>query len=234
MATQMRRRVIALSITWIAVCAAALFASAGSPAGENEAEAKRREAALKIPLDDNTPQRALQRYTLFCSFLLPKDAEAMFVADGRTEKLIALGMSVTEATRQYLYAATHKTFGAAEADRVLPRHLTLAVAGRCKVMGKGDSAVVTLPWGELVPMTRVDGHWRMVAADYGRLNHKSIDALIERHNHDATVYQETGGAVLAGRFKTADELIASLRARGITSDEPEAASAADDAPRHKD
>jgi hypothetical protein len=193
------------------------LAKAGDRAREAMALRPTAGAIAKMARDpgDATPEGALRLYVAYCAATRLDDAKAMCHATG--ERADALGESTGfyGGTEQNLYQVAVLRFGRAGADRILPHHLSPEVIDRSEFTTRGNVARAKLPWGELLPLVKVDGHWRFAVSEFCRMNGRSPESVIRMNADGGLIFNATAKELAAGKHESPEAAIAAMMEKGM-------------------
>jgi hypothetical protein len=106
-------------------------------------------------------------------------------------------------------------FGRTAADHLLPRHLSAQAIEQCKFEETGDTARATLPDGSIMPLIKINSHWKLSLNEFCRVQGKTEAEIFKVNARSAFILSFVTTDLLDGRYHSPSAVIASINARGL-------------------
>lgn len=127
------------------------------------------------------------------------------------EQLLATGLAEYGTVQYACREQVKQKFGPAEARQAFGNVFTSADFKTAKAYVKGDHAEVVFDDGQLWPMVKVEGHWKLSMFDYAVSQRRPPAALAAAYTEAVKVHMAVGRQLREGKFKTVEGFSAALK-----------------------
>lgn len=178
------------------------------------AERPDNELLLVLP-SDATPSGALRRFAAYCAATRIEDAVALCQNRDKRETALASAIAFHFMTARYLHASCMFQLGEEATAKVFPSHLSYDMVDQCKFEIDGERALATLPAGEVLPLLKVNGHWKLATLELCRMKGMSAEEMFAAAKRSGEAFHVLGDEIRKGKLASSDAVIAVMKERGV-------------------
>jgi hypothetical protein len=164
---------------------------------------------------DATPAGALHRYLANCAAGRKDAASAMCSARGELAKELIETTTLNLSAEHTLYMAAVFRFGREGAEQILSGRITPELIAQSTAEEHDNTARVTLAPRLVLPMIKIEGHWKLDLSELCRTRHITDAQLIQFNLDVAKVYYLTAKELLDGKYDSPDAVNEMMVTKGF-------------------